>query len=293
MSRPVSKLELIAFADGELSPARAAEVEAFLSTNPSLRAEIDSLRTLRSQAARTLRAEPQNPLLRQRVEALFDEPATSQPPTAHLVLPLAKRRWWASPKLAIAAAVMISLGVASWVILAPEGESGVAQGDRGELLIEFRDGRPPDGMPASMILVAVRKHLTCQQMSDHFYDSRFPRVLAELATPAAAFLGADPSLPDLSTIGYHFAGAGGCRITGGETLHALYRSDSPASEGISVFVQPFKGQVSFEAGQILVLAGPTSKHQMLAWRTESLLFYVVGDELAATERTAELMGQRL
>ncbi|MDZ4819002.1 MAG: hypothetical protein SGJ20_08525, partial [Planctomycetota bacterium] len=109
MKNPVSRQELIAFADGELSGSRAREIRTFLAGEPLLRAEVQQLRELRARAAEALRTAPSNPQLRRRIEAMFDQAETTGQ--------ISSRPLFTIRRLAVAAVVLISIaaGLMFWL----------------------------------------------------------------------------------------------------------------------------------------------------------------------------------
>jgi len=294
MKNPVSRQELIAFADGELSGSRAREIRTFLAGEPLLRAEVQQLRELRARAAEALRTAPSNPQLRRRIEAMFDQAETTGQ--------ISSRPLFTIRRLAVAAVVLISIaaGLMFWLRQSREvTEPMMAKKPMGELPtpVSGDDNLLPEpgskGVTRNVVLAATRKHLICERMADHFYDRRFPREIANVPKVAAVYLGADVATPDLSSIGLEFSGAGGCSFPGGKTLHVLYRSKTLSTRCVSLFVQPFEHQVSFDAGALVVLAGPTAAHPMLSWRSDRLVYFLIGDDFAETRGAAEFFGQRL
>lgn len=273
MEQTPNRIELIAYADGELPPDRAARVEAHLAGRPGLRREIEQLRALRREARQALRraAPPAAEALRARIEAL----AAGTPPL--MPSPAAARAFTAArgARRALAAAA-----VAAMVLLA----AGLWWFQRG--------GGPSGGAATIEVAAIVAKHLTCAQLEDHFYDARFPRVLSDLPPAARTYLGGDVVTPDLSDLGLSFDGAGACRIGGGTTLHLLYVSAAAPPRHVSLFVQPFAGQIDLAPDRAVMLAGPTEAHPVLAWRGERFVYYLVGDDVETTSRVAQRVGRR-
>ena len=67
MTRPTASEQLSAWIDGELTDAEAAELEAELARDPSLRAELDSIRRAETRAARNAAAEERLAELKRRM----------------------------------------------------------------------------------------------------------------------------------------------------------------------------------------------------------------------------------
>jgi hypothetical protein len=112
-------------------------------------------------------------------------------------------------------------------------------------------------------------------------------VASEVPAVASEYLGTDVALADLSGIGLRFAGAGGCLIPGGRTVHLLYRSDRDPDRTMSLFVQAYDNQPGLEVGKVLLLHGPDAGHQLLAWRGERLAFYLVAGDATDAEQAMQ------
>src|SRR5688572_9006870 len=187
MDREIGKIDLIAYADGELSPVRCAEVEEYLDQHPALRTEVESIRQLKRAAHDALLEAPHTPgpseALIARVTEILTSPvdqdaaAGTQTARSKLVRTATVRSW---RRYALAA----SLGLAVMSALA----------------IHFYSRNPwwaaSSNDPSVVAVAAVRKHLTCSQVADHFYDRRFPRVIADVPAVAAGYLGSDVPVVD-------------------------------------------------------------------------------------------------
>lgn len=278
MSEPVRKQDLIAYADGELPARRHAEVEAYLRSHPAMSAEVKALRMMRKKSRAVLResADKAPSELRNRISEMVM--ADAQPE----VIAISRSRGsWPIRRLAIAASLVLLASAAAMVYW----QSG--QAEPGAIPIVKSQQMPQ----TTLVQAAVQKHLACSQFEDHFYDPQFPRTLAELAPAARAFLDASIPTPDLSAIGYKFDGAGKCRFSNIKTLHLLYESTAPPHRHVSLFVQPFQGQVDFAEGKAVLLEGPTASHPVLAWRGKELLFLLIADDFGSTSQSAAAFGQ--
>jgi hypothetical protein len=81
-------------------------------------------------------------------------------------------------------------------------------------------------------------------------------------------------------------GAGPCGKPLPGTAHLLYRSVRPGSvKAVSVFVQSWHGQYPLGAGRLYTVSVASSPFPMLAWRTESVVYFLLADD-EATERAA-------
>lgn len=269
-------IEIQAFADGELPPDRADAVRRAVAQDPALAAEVETARALRTHARRVLVESTPAPAagLLARINALPlpDARPAPRPEPAPVVVtitprPSGQRFAW----VAAAAALLLCAGV--WVTMraAPPAPTPVI-------------------VPASLVTDVTKQHLMCSQIEDHFLLPGLPRVHDGLPEAASAYLGAGASVPDLSAMGYAFAGAGPCSIPGGKTLHVLYRS---AGSTVSVFIQPDEGQLAIPPDRVVSAAGPTAEYPLLIWRTGGLVYYLIADSFQTAARASHAMGQSI
>ncbi|WP_119271683.1 anti-sigma factor family protein [Taklimakanibacter deserti] len=130
MSDEFTDEELMAYADGELDPARRARLEALLPKRPDLAGRIDMFARARSAAAESVRTHLDEPVpakLKASVEAMIRQ--ASQPDSADAVVPLRPRKRtpfaaWAAP---IAACLLALVAGAIGYWLATQGT--VSSGD--------------------------------------------------------------------------------------------------------------------------------------------------------------------
>ncbi len=117
---------LMAYVDGELSPAEAARVESAIAADPEVAKAVERARALREQ-------------LRMVFDPILDEPvpghllalaAGATPASAQVhVLPVSARRRWGMPEWsALAAALVLGVGVSQFVMRPATGPFDVRQG---------------------------------------------------------------------------------------------------------------------------------------------------------------------
>lgn len=99
--RPISDADLSAFADGQLSPERAAAVEAALARDPESLARLAAIREQNRLLARALDPWLAEPIPRR----LLDAAVPPVPP---------RRAWWRHPALAMAASLVVGVAI-GWV----------------------------------------------------------------------------------------------------------------------------------------------------------------------------------
>jgi len=284
MNEPITQHELEAYADGELSGERLAAVERALAGDPELARRAADLRALRRRVGDLLR-EGHGPSasLRNAVAAMPMGAASARDVGAvrggrgrqagsprHRSSPF---RWvtWGSA----AAAVVVMGVVLSRNVLSPP------------------PAQPPvQVVPASLVAAVTEQHVECSAIENHFLAAGFPKVRAELGPAVRGYLEHDAAVPDLVSRGYTFAGAGPCKIPGGKTLHLLFRSNS-TGKVVSVFMQPDHGQVDIEPDRAAEAAGPGADHPMVVWRSEGVVYFLVGDSFGDVQAAAAEMGRRI
>lgn len=295
MKREITDSDLICYIDGELPPTGARIIEQAIAEQPVLRDRLESLRNLRVISRDVIRRStpPVPEELAARIAAISKEfvSAAQDSSPARGVDQLSDRSRPAKPGgflglrisagrgLALAAAATLVLALAAWL---------VANGSGGGRVLT---GLEPAGMTSQTVSLLEARHLKCVMMGNNFADVSFPKVLKDVGPAVRAFLNDDVAAPDLSDVGLEFVGVGPCDMPGGKTLHWLYKSTSQPSVFVSLFVQPYSQQVPFSPDTAVVVAGPTAKHPLLVWRSETLVFYLIGDDFGATSTVAARMGQ--
>jgi hypothetical protein len=141
-------------------------------------------------------------------------------------------------------------------------------------------------IPASVISQAQEIHSYCSRLAEGLHNAGYPQDVAPLAADVERDLHSEHPYPDFGPIGYRYRGAGPCGKPMPRTAHLLYRSVRPGSyKAISVFVQPWNDQYPLAEGRLYTVSVATSPFPMLAWRTESIVYFLVADD-AETERKA-------
>lgn len=289
MDEQPDESELLAFVDGELSSQRRRAIEQWLASRPDLRDRLEHVRALRILSRRGIRdSTPAVSLdLRSKVEAIAtahgSDPASDRPGSGlavaeHKTAPRFARR------LALAASILLCIGIGSWLVTTRTNHRA---SDASRIVVR---GRAASGLSVQTVSLLEARHLKCSMMGNNFTDPSFPRELKDLGPAVRQYLGDGAPSPDLTHIGLDFAGAGPCEIPGGRTLHWLYRSRNAPPVNVSLFVQPFAGQVSFGPDKAVEVAGPTEKHPMLVWRDGKFVYYLVGDDFGATSESAKVLG---
>ncbi|HWE96922.1 MAG TPA: hypothetical protein VG269_23375 [Tepidisphaeraceae bacterium] len=259
-----SALLLTAFADGELDADLRAAVLEYLAAHPEQAARLVDEAQFRQAVARSMeRAAPPAPAeLRQRIERLAAEPI-SDTRTGQGPIPIRRKspgangsvfRWVA----ALAALVCLVSG----------------------LVIGRMSGRESNGsrpLPPSLVSELTHTHVDCSR-APSLHNAPFPKALGNLEGPLKAYLGRPVPYPDLRPIGYEYIGAGPCAKPLENTAHLLYRSArEPITDTVSLFVQPYVGQVDIEEGKVYWAAGKDAAHPLIVWRKDGLVLYLVGD----------------
>ncbi len=283
MSDPIHDQELLAYADGELNEDRRAAVQRALAENPNLAAKIDELTQLRKASRQAIHnATPKAPdSLRQMIADLdidsepipFNDKAKpiNDSATRHKTWP------WRTTLSAVAAMLLIVVGASLYVMsLNSNTNLGPIQEKKTYTLAQLAES-------------VTNKHLACSTLEDHFIDPDFPRSVSDLGPAAEKFMSQPVLTPDLSSIGYEFAGAGPCHVPGGQTLHLLYQS-TETGNFISLFSQLHPWKIDLEDGHHAIGAGPDAEHPMLIWRSGGIIYFLVCDDFGACEKAAKAMG---
>jgi anti-sigma factor RsiW len=105
MKNPEQIYEVDAYADGELDPMRALEVEKLMAQSPDLRQRYESIRNLRASLREAAAEDHPSDLLRPRIERLRGR-----------VTPIVTR--WAALAASFALGILAA-GALSWVLLVP------------------------------------------------------------------------------------------------------------------------------------------------------------------------------
>jgi anti-sigma factor RsiW len=265
---------LTAFADGELPAAEAAAVQAHLAAHPADAARAAAAARFRQGVAAAFLAKTPSPsdALRERVAAIAgqesgDDEARSVP------MPRRHARWFAVARPALAALILLALGVVVGRMLWGPKSVGVN----------------PLPVPASTVAFVTHVHVDCSRAPD-LHTAAFPKRLGTLESRLKEYLGRPVPYPDLRPIGYEYVGAGPCGNRAEQTVHLLYKAISgPVTDTVSLFVQPYHGQVHIEEGQVYWAAGRDAAHPMIVWRKDEMVFYLVGDADQPVEKAAGLM----
>jgi anti-sigma factor RsiW len=271
---------LTAFADCELDAAGIMSVLEYLAAHPEaleLMREQQRLRLLASHAVKEQTPAPP-PQVRERVRELLDGGATYAGAVAAPAPAGARRgrgrvaRW----RFAAAAVVALGIGVLAGRLL-PRGGPGVVES-------------APPPVPASLIAAATGEHVDCSRHLDALHAGPIPAELGDLPDRLRRDLNRDAPHPDLSPIGYEYVGASPCRKPFAGWAHLFYRArGGGVTDGLSVFVQPHAGSHGLEASKLYTVAGADSPHPMLVWRTERVVYLLVGDDLPTVQNASRLI----
>jgi len=270
-SYPANKLT--AFADGDLNPARSADVLEYLSSHPEAARTIARQMRFRGAVGRSVRGltPPPGEALRERITAMVARDAAL---TVRRQLPVWRQRsqFWFG---AVAAALFfVALGLSFGKMI-----YGVA-------------GLSDDIVPAPLVSAVTHVHVDCSR-APSLHHLPFPHELGDLKDALQADLGRDEPYPDLSAMGYQYVGAGPCSKPMEGTVHLLYQStNSPVVDTMSLFVQKFHGQLNIADGKIYWAQDKTAAHPMLVWRRGSLVYYLVGDADGPVMNAAKFMHVR-
>lgn len=263
---------LAAFADGELSGADAAAMQARLAIDPAAAARVAAARRMREGIAAAFLATAPRPSegLRQRIAAISLQ--SEHAVTLDGAPVLAQRSGGARWLLAVAAVALLAIGVVA-----------------GRLLFGPTQAANSSPVPASMVAAVTHVHVFCSRAPD-LHVAGFPKQLGKLEGPLERYLGRPVPYPDLRPIGYQYVGACPAPEVSEPTVHLLYHATgTPITDTVSLFVQSYHGQVHVEDGKVYWAAGKGAAHPMIVWRKDEMVFYLVGDADQPVIGAADLM----
>ena len=264
MGEVPSELELMAYADGELEAAAAERVRRHLEGDPAAQSKVRVHQKLCEAGRRCLSEVNLLDHVKARVEELATEVASP-------------RRMRMAYLSAIAAVLLI--GVGGWAIWAFVNRADDVV--RGSNLV-----------PVSYVTSTAQRHINCSKLANHFHAG-FPRKVDEMPGSLRQYLGHDAVCPDLSKLGYQFAGCGPCTIPGGKTAHLLYRPSNGQGGCVSLFVQPDEEQLKLDKGRVYFARDEADATPMVIWRGEGVVYYLVAEETGQLSSAAREMGKRV
>jgi anti-sigma factor RsiW len=299
-----SDLDLMAYADGELDAPANERVRQYLLVNPKAATKVRVLRQLRDVSRRLCQSGPVVPAhLLSQIESLAQAPGAEELPeydergyplranagdgNSQQSYPIGPATMTeAQPRLRIgfrfAAAAVLLIGLAGFLFWF--NHDSRIQVVSGETLV-----------PANWVVSTAQTHINCSKHADHF-NSAFPHSVQELPASLHQYLGHDSLVPDLSKLGYQFAGAGPCKIPGGKTAHLLYRPKSGGNVTlytVSLFVQPDTDQLPLEKGKVYFANDAVDHTPMIIWRGKGVVYYLVGEDKNQLSDAAKQMGMKI
>jgi anti-sigma factor RsiW len=216
MSNDQLRNDILAYADGELAPDRAAELERAMAEDPQIRQEVEQWRQLRSAAKRVLFADAAPQEMQRRIAAQLD---AIKPQRA--ALPKIFRL--TQPYMAAAAAVVIALGL---YFFGPAAQN------------------PAIADPAQF----PNRHMICLNSDDHadtlHVNGTSPGETQTMLTQKYDY---PVMVPDLSAIGWELRAGRECGIYCNSSnqqadkgkpirmVHVFYMSKDDPNQSISLF----------------------------------------------------------
>jgi anti-sigma factor RsiW len=262
-----SELDLMAYADGELEGAAAERVRRHLEGDLAAQSKVKLHHRLCAAGRRCLGEVEVPDDLKARVGNVVTEVTT----------PTQQRRMYIGYLSAAAAVLLIAAG--GWAVW--------AFSNRGVEVL-----RRSDLVPVSYVTSAAQRHINCSKHAEHFHAG-FPRKVEEMPASLRQYLGHDAVCPDLTKLGYRFIGCGPCTIPGGKTAHLLYRPINGQGGCVSLFVQPDEGQLKLENGRVYFARDEADATPMIIWRSEGVVYYLVGEDNGQLSSAAREMGKRV
>ncbi|MCW5755411.1 MAG: zf-HC2 domain-containing protein [Phycisphaeraceae bacterium] len=270
---------LRAAADGELSPAEQARLEAHLAANPADKARISFETGLRSCCCRVMSSAKCPDALRNRILDQITSTDTVSPPAARA------RSFWATHGTrrwlgAIAAAVVLFVGVAFVMNLTRYGANV-----------------PSQAQFAQVVSYVAKEHRECDINPDRV--RKFTIASIEDAPGAlASIVGSEPTVPNLEAAGMVFKGAGRCRVPdGGQSAHLRFEMPDPDGgppQRLSLFIQQRTALTPDLDENVAYLLtdkdGVSYGSVVYAWRKGDVLYYLVAKKLSACNKFRDAVG---
>ncbi|QOV91652.1 anti-sigma factor family protein [Humisphaera borealis] len=261
---------LMAFADGELNAAQQLEAMRAVAADTDAAKVVEQEIRLRQAVARTLSAGPgPSEALQRSVAAL-----AFQMPAATTAEPSSVARRWVPLGVAAAIALLAGGTLIGRFALQPDRPTIATHPDR-------------DVLPANYIAAATQIHVRCSRGVEHHPHGGWPKTLVSIEEPVKQYVNNNSQhYPDLSSIGFKYLGCGPCGRPEETGVHLLYRSTA-GTDTLSLFIEPFTNQVDLAPGTCCY-SRTSDVHPVLVWRTQNLVFFMVGNAKAAVEsaRTA-------
>lgn len=280
---------LAAFADGELDVQDSLRVLEHMTMNPNATRRVMHQQQLRQMVGESVRNQvPAAPdSIRQMVENLPDEPASIAEEPKSIIPNL---RPWAM--VGVAAVLAIVVGT---MYLPSDGA-----GWRYVAEIQQPQGPQEDLVEFSFANSLMKKHVTCtRRIADLGGYVQFPENLQQMPEAISAFLEVGeancPTKLDLTAIGYEYSGAGPCSSTGGlRSIHMIYKPTDPngPQDAISLWILPESEKYDLnhiKEGQVFKVTTAAAPHPIAVWRSNGMVYFVVGDSMTAVHSAADTL----
>lgn len=266
-----SQQRLMAYADGELDADAALSAMRQVAADPAASQAVEQQLRLRQAVSRAVHAEPgPSDDLARRVSAMaFQMPAE----------PAGRLRWM---RLGIAAAVaMLAVGILIGRFALSPDQPTVA--NRGVTVVPVAAV-----LPDEYVKSATQVHVRCSRGTDHHSGRGWPVEMASLETPVKQYANnQDLAYPDLSSIGFNYVGCATCGRPEQRGVHLVYRSVG-GTDTLSLFVEPYTQQVDLPPNACRYCP-KSDVHPVLVWRTEKLVFIMVGNARTPIEKARVAM----
>ncbi len=284
-------------ADGELTPDQARLLEKRRAGGMARSEDAARLafeRGLRQAVGRVMSGSQAAPaeLRRRIVESLRQHKQSTHPHPPHTFAsesPIAfpgattHRNWgW----LAAAAALALTLGTS--LMMWNRGPTGSGSATAHVITTE---------QATHLVAYIADQHEHCANFGAFFNKKMTARTEAAAAAAAIELLSKVPSVLELGAdrlaeAGYEFAGLGRCQVPGpGRSAHLIYKTTSPDSPVVSLFIQEDRGDLALEPDRFYTCAGEMADKETLAvWRKDGLIYYLFTPDPRQQPQAREIFG---
>ena len=287
---PYDMAELLSgFLDRELDGSQTLAVLDYIQTHPEAVEYLRTQERIRQHSRRIILADEQANMVPAALKNRLMEIAAATPgdgsssPSLKVISP-ENHIAYSWPRILAAIAASITVGLVFGLYLNRTHETVVELPTTRPNQIAKSPDAEGDTIPVSFERAAIHVHVDCSRVAENLHSGGYPVQLGPLSNLVRSDLKSSAPEPDLSSIGYHFVGAGPCAHPLEGTVHLLYRKNGPEPRAaVSIFVQANHGQYRLEIGRWYRISSRTAAFPMYAWRTKEVVYFLVADDMSTAD----------